>query len=109
METVDRHTLAPIIFYVPVNDVMIMMMAAVCWEQQRAPKKFQFSPKNEMEYSSSLARGVDAIETHFAICYPINSERTETMKQTHQFQMINTNDTLKSQNHWDKTRKNGVK
>jgi hypothetical protein len=39
METVDRHTFAPIIFYVPVNDVMIMMMAAVCWEQQRAPKK----------------------------------------------------------------------
>lgn len=58
-----------------------------------------------MEYSSSLVRGVDAIETHFAICYPIKSERTETMKQAHQFQMINTNDTLKSQNHWDKTRK----
>jgi hypothetical protein len=38
METVDRYTFAPIIFYVPVNDVM-MMMAAVCWEQQRAPKK----------------------------------------------------------------------
>lgn len=47
METVDRHTFAPIIFYVPVNDVM-KMMAAVCWEQQRAPKKVPiFTPKKK--------------------------------------------------------------
>ncbi len=57
-------------------------MAAVCWEKHSSQKRSSKSPKKETEYSSSLARGVDAIETHFAICYPIKSERTEAIQHT---------------------------
>lgn len=57
-------------FYVPFN--YVMTMAAVCWGKQNSKKKLQFTQKRWIFLKfSTVARGVDATETLFAICYPI--------------------------------------